>query len=44
MKTIINFIKRLPRLFKKDKKLKLSVAQIEELIKLNDCECTIQSN
>ena len=35
MKTIINFIKRLPRLFKKDKKLRLSVAQIEELIELN---------
>ena len=35
MKTIINFIKRLPRLFTKDKKPKLSVAQIDELIEIN---------
>ena len=35
MKTIINFIKRLPRLFRKDKQTKLSVAQIDELIDLN---------
>ena len=35
MKTIINFIKRLPRLFKRDKEPKLSVAQIDELIELN---------
>lgn len=35
MKTIINFIKRLPRLFKKQKEAKLSVAQIDELIELN---------
>ena len=35
MKTIINFIKRLPRLFRKDKNPKLSVAQIEELIETN---------
>ena len=35
MRTIINFIKRLPRLFKKDKESKLSVPQIEEIIELN---------
>ena len=35
MKTIINFIKRLPRLFRKDKKPRLSVAQIDELIETN---------
>jgi hypothetical protein len=35
MKTIINLIKRLPRLFKKQKEPKLSVAQIDELIELN---------
>lgn len=35
MKTIINFIKRLPRLFRKNKEPKLSVAQIDELIELN---------
>ena len=35
MKTIINFIKRLPRLFRKHKESKLSVAQIDELIELN---------
>ena len=35
MKTIINYIKRLPRLFRKQKKSKLSVAQIDELIELN---------
>jgi len=35
MRTIINFIKRLPRLFRKGKEPKLSVAQIEELIELN---------
>ena len=35
MKTIINFIKRLVRLFKKEKEPKLSVAQIDELIELN---------
>jgi hypothetical protein len=32
---IINFIKRLPRLFKKERKPKLSVAQIDELIETN---------
>jgi hypothetical protein len=35
MRTIINYIKRLPRLFRKDKKPKLSVAQIDELIETN---------
>ena len=35
MKTIINYIKRLPRLIRKDKKPKLSVAQIDELIETN---------
>jgi hypothetical protein len=35
MKTIINYIKRLPRLFRKNKKSKLSVVQIDELIELN---------
>ena len=35
MKTIINFTKRLVRLFKKEKEPKLSVAQIDELIELN---------
>lgn len=35
MKMIINFIKRLPRLFKKERKPKLSVAQIDELIETN---------
>lgn len=35
MRTIINFIKRLSRLFKKEKEPKLSVAQIDELIELN---------
>ena len=35
MKTIINYIKRLPRLFRKNKEPKLSVAQIDELIELN---------
>lgn len=35
MRTIINFVKRLPRLFRKDKKPKLSVAQIDELIEIN---------
>jgi len=35
MRTIINFIKRLPRLFRKDKESKLSVVQIDELIELN---------
>ena len=35
MRTIINFIKRLPRLTKKDNKPKLSVAQIDELIETN---------
>ena len=35
MKTILNFVKRLPRLFRKDKKPKLSVAQIDELIETN---------
>jgi hypothetical protein len=35
MKTIINYIKRLPRLFRKQKQSKLSVAQIDELIELN---------
>ena len=35
MKTIINFIKRLPRLIKKEKKPRLSVAQIDELIEIN---------
>jgi len=32
---MINFIKRLLRLFKKEKEPKLSVAQIDELIELN---------
>ena len=32
---IFSFIKRLPRLFRKDKQPKLSVAQIDELIELN---------
>ncbi len=32
---IINFTKRLFRLFRKDKKPRLSVAQIDELIELN---------
>ena len=35
MKTIINYIKRFPRLFKKTKEPKLSVAQIDELIEIN---------
>ena len=35
MRTIINFIKRLPRLIKKDKKPRLSVAQVDELIETN---------
>ena len=35
MRTIINFVKRLPRLFRKDKESKLSVVQIDELIELN---------
>ncbi len=35
MRMIINFIKRLPRFFRKDKEPKLSVAQIDELIELN---------
>ena len=35
MKTIINCIKRLPRLISKGKKPKLSVAQIDELIEVN---------
>ena len=35
MRTIINFIKRLPRLFRKDKKPRLSVAQVDELIEIN---------
>ena len=35
MKTIINYIKRFPRLFKRDKESKLSVAQIDELIEAN---------
>lgn len=34
MKTIINYVKRLPRLFRKDKQPKLSVAQIEELMEI----------
>ena len=34
-KMIVNFIKRLVRLFKKEKEPKLSVAQIDELIELN---------
>ena len=32
---IFNFIKRLPRLIKKEKKPRLSVAQIDELIEIN---------
>jgi len=32
---IFSFIKRLPRLFRKGKQPKLSVAQIDELIELN---------
>ena len=35
MMMIINFIKRIPRLFRKDKQTKLSVAQIDELIEIN---------
>jgi len=35
MTNLVNFIKRLPRLFRKDKQPKLSVAQIDELIELN---------
>lgn len=35
MRTIINFVKRLPRLFRKDKDPKLSVEQVDELIELN---------
>lgn len=35
MRTIINCIKRLPRLFKKDNKSRLSVAQVDELIETN---------
>ena len=35
MRTIINYIKRFPRLFKKTKEPKLSVAQIDELIEIN---------
>lgn len=35
MRTIINYIKRFPRLFRKDKKPKLSVAQVDELIEIN---------
>ena len=32
---IINFIKKIPRLFRKDKQTKLSDAQIDELIEIN---------
>ena len=35
MRMIINFVKRLPRLFRKDKKPRLSVSQIDELIETN---------
>jgi hypothetical protein len=35
MRTIINFIKRLPRLFRRENQSKLSVVQIDELIELN---------
>jgi hypothetical protein len=35
MRTIINFVKRLPRLFRKEREPKLSVAQIDELIEIN---------
>ena len=35
MRTIINFVKRLLRLFKKDKEPKLSVVQIDKLIEIN---------
>ena len=35
MRTIINFIKRLPRLFRRKNQSKLSVAQVNELIDLN---------
>ena len=35
MKMIINFIKRLVRLFKKEKEPQLSVAQVNELIEIN---------
>ena len=35
MRTIINFIKRLPRLFRRENQSKLSVAQVNELIDLN---------
>lgn len=36
MITIINFIKRLPRLFRRENKSQLSVVQIDELIDLNE--------
>ncbi len=36
MRTIINFIKRLPRLFRRENKSELSVTQIDELIDLNE--------
>lgn len=35
MRTIINFIKRLPRLFRRENQSKLSVAQVNEFIELN---------
>ena len=35
MKTIINYIKRLPRLFRNKKEPKLSVVQIDQLAEIN---------
>lgn len=35
MTNLVNFIKRLPRLFRREKKSKLSVVQIDELIQSN---------
>ena len=40
---MINFIKRLARLLRKEKKSKLSVAQIDELIELNK-DSSVQLN
>ena len=38
MKMIINYIKRLPRLMRKDNKSKLSIVQVDELVELNKDE------
>ena len=35
---IINYIKRLPRLMRKDNKSKLSIVQVDELVELNKDE------